>query len=455
MRHDKDASIQLNDVQSLYLLGQKLDSSSLHYLELLIEKCQKSGEFLSFHQSSDWLSCYAKDAQSIYDRLPLLVFRPHTIADIIPFLQICYEMDISVTTRCGGTGLSGGCVPSKMSIVLLTGHFNQIKEYDNTNGIISIEPGVTVRQLNRYVANEGWYFPLSLATEGTAGIAGCLSCHSKGYHQQQQVIYDLIEQVRIIDGQGKIIDVPVWFVCGAEGLWGIIVELKICLKKLPSQVKQFSYSGSWENVFMQLPQLRSIHSLTNLVWFKERFYFKLEGEDWRLPSSVAFLAETLPGIEQESIPLEKISQKFLSSRSNFITMSSSFQTNQLLEACTWSMEKAQFLQLECIQMIDILAGSLHLILQTDGDRYSFSQKMEQYLVIWADFVDRQQGTLGMTHGIGMQMRPYMPPFWTEETQRIWRNLQTIFDPKHLFNRDHFFPVFGKSLEKINHHFLSF
>lgn len=438
-----------NESHSIYLLGQKQQAPSLRRFEQLIKQCRGEGEFLTFNAASDWLSCYAKDAQFVHDKLPLSVFRPHSAPNIVPFLQACHQLEIPVAIRCGGTGLSGGCVPGKESIVLLTGHLNQIHDYDSKKGTISIGPGVTVRQLNRYVSVDGWSFPLSLATEGTAGIAGCLSCNSRGYHQQQQAIYDAIEQVTLIDGQGQVIHVPGSFTCGAEGLWGVIIELKMRLKRLPPRMQLFSYSGDWKEVLIQLPQLRSIHALTSLMWFKGRFYFKLEGEDWRLPSVAAFLATCLPGIEQETMPIELASQAFLPSRPHFIAISSAFQTNRLPEACTWSIEQAQSLQLECFQMVDLLAGSLHLILQTDEDLYSFRQKVERYLVIWADFVDGLQGVLGTTHGIGMQMPPYMPPFWGEESQRVWRNLQAIFDPKNVFGNERFFPAIGKSLEKVN------
>lgn len=448
MRRDNASSIQLNESHSLYLLSEKNRSPSLYRFEQLIEKCKQDGEFLSFHTESDWLSCYTKDAQHIHDKMPLLVFRPHTTAHIASFLKMCYQIDIPVVIRCGGTGLSGGCVPSKEGIVLLTGHLKQIKEYNSKTGNLLIEPGVTIRQLNRYVKGDGWNFPLSLATEGTAGIAGCLACNSRGYHQQQQAIYDAIEQVTLVDGHGEIIEVPASCVCGAEGLWGCIIEIKMRLKRISSQIQQFSYIGSWKDVLIQFPKLRSIHVLKNLIWSKDRFYFKLEGDDWRLPGAIAFLSECLPGIESEAMPLETISQAFLPSLPNFVAISSAFQPEQLLKACEWSIEQAHIFQLECFQMVDLLAGSLHLILQTNENLYSFKQKIEEYLVIWADFVDTQRGILGSTHGIGMQMRPYMPPFWTEESQDVWRHLQTIFDSKHLFNKEHFFPAIGKSLEKV-------
>lgn len=433
--------------QSLYLLGRKLDHPSLQRYSELIEKCFNEGEFLSFKENSDWLSCYAGDAQPIHSKYPVLVFRPHSTSNIAPFLHICHQMDVPVTTRCGGTGLSGCCVPSKEGIVLLTGHLNQIKDYNHKNGSVTIEPGVTIRQLNQFVMDDGWRFPLSLATEGIAGIAGCISCHSRGYHQQEQSIYSVIEQVVLVDGKGERLHVPYSLVCGAEGLWGVIIEMTLTLKKLPQQVELFSYTGSLEDVLNQFPLLRSLHSLKGVIRLNDHFYFQLEGEKWRIPGTAAYLKKYLPGIVQGNGSLEMMSKKFLPSRRNSVVVSSLFQPAQLSHAATWSIDQAESLQLECLQMIDVLSGSLHLILQTDENLYSFTKKMEQYLVLWANYVECEKGILCSTHGIGMQMRHYMPPFWTEESQSIWRHLQSIFDPKNLFGRERFFPVIGKSIEK--------
>lgn len=436
-----------NTAQSYYLLGKQSDHSSLNRYSDLIERCMNEGEFLSFTENSDWLSCYAGDAQQIYSKMPLLVFRPHATSNIAPFLRLCCQMNIPVATRCGGTGLSGSCVPCKEGIVLLTGHLNQIKQYDSQKGTVSIEPGVTSRQLNRLITHDGWKFPLSIATEGTAGIAGSLSCHSRGYHQQEQAIYSLIEHVTLVDGKGEQMTVPYSLVCGAEGLWGVIIELNLTLKKQPQQIEQFRYAGSLEDILNQLPALRRLQALTGLIGSNNHVYFQLEGEKWRLPSAVAYLHQCFPGITQEDQTLEIICKKFLPSRRHAVVISSVFQPNQLPVALAWAIKQADILQLESLHMTDVLAGSLHLILQSEESLYLFTKKMEQYLVLWTDFVDSQQGILSTTHGIGMQMRHYMPPFWTEESQSVWRHLQSMFDPQHLFGRERFFPVVGRSIEK--------
>jgi glycolate oxidase len=440
---------QLDDSHSLYLLGKKLSSSPfLERYRSLMEICAHMGEFLSFETDQEWLSCYERDAQILHAKLPLLVFRPHTIANIAPFLQNCHQRDFSVTTRCGGTGLAGSCVPSSEGIVLLTGHLKQMRGYDAETGMVWVEPGVTVRQLNRTVESDGWFFPLSMASEGIAGIAGCLSSHARGYHQQQQSLFNSIESITLVDGQGEILEVPVSLVCGAEGLWGVIIEMRIQLKRKPIKQQNFIYHGSWGEVLAQLSVLRSLQSLSFMLYSPDKFYIGFEGEAWRLSASVAYLAQSLTGIEPVIKPSEPFSKLFFPSRKPFIVLSTVFDSLLLPEACRWSLEQANHLHLECFQQADVLAGSLHLILQSDESSYVFAQKMEQFFVSWTDFVDGQRGVLASCHGVGLQMSPYMVPFWTEETLQLLHKLLAAYDPKGLFRQERFFPPPGKSLEKV-------
>jgi FAD/FMN-containing dehydrogenase len=441
-------SLRLDESHSLYLLGQHSSSPLLKRYRPLIEGCAKLGEFLSFEMTPEWLSCYERDAQHVHAKLPLLVFRPHTIASIAPFLRACHQMDVSVTARCGGTGLAGCCVPSREGVILLTGHLRQMRAYDPEKGTIYLEPGVTARQLNRYVEADGWFFPLAMATEGVAGIAGCLSCQARGYHQQQQAIFDAIESVTLVDGQGQVIVTPSAWACGAEGLWGILIEMKVQLKRRPPQSQDFIYQGSWQDVLAQLSLLRSLRALHFVTWSKDKFYLGVAGESWRLIPSIEVLTRHLPGIQSLAIPLKPYEHSFLPSRKSFIVLSTVFHSLQLPEACQRSLAQAKELQLECFQQADVLAGSLHLTLQSADSFYHFSQKVEQFLVLWVDFVDRQRGVIASCHGVGMQMRPYMTPFWTEETQHLWQKLQAAFDPKGLFSKERFFPSFEKSLQKM-------
>lgn len=432
--------------QSVYLLGQNAQqSASLERYRHLKEQCLHLGEFLSVEDFPEWLACYERDAQSIQTKWPLLVFRPHDIACISPFIKYCYQLKMSVTVRCGGTSLTGGSVPSTESVILLTGHLKQIKHYDPFHGTLSLEPGVTLKQLNHHIEAEGWIFPLEIATAGIAGFAGCLSAHARGYHQQEKYLFDVIQSVTLVDGKGNLHhQIPSALVCGSEGLWGIIIEVHLKLKHRLFKKLTFVVQKPWEVLLTQLPELRTLQALAFIVHSDEKFYVGLEGEEWRLTHASAFLTKLF----QHSISTSQSLPLFMATRPLFLMLTSTLSKSYLSDAIKWALELAYKLDLECLHQIDVLAGSVHLILQANLVLYTFNRQTQTFLVLWTDYVDRHKGNIGSCHGIGRQLSPYMPPFWSEETLFNWQKLHQLFDPGSLLVQDRFFPAMGKSLEKV-------
>lgn len=435
----------MDRMNSLFLLGQRPSSPLLFERHRrLMELSGNEGEFLSFESDQAFLSCYEKDSQLIHAKLPLLVFRPFTIHHIPPFLRNCHRLEISVAVRCGGTGLAGGCIASAEGVVLATGHLKNIASFDAAKGTLCVEPGVTGRELNRFAAADGWHFPLSMASDGVAGLAGCLSGQARGYHQQQDAVYDSIEWVKIADGEGKVFEVPSSFVCGAEGLWGIILEMKVRLQKICEVSQEYVYRGSWHALFDRLPLLRSIQSLSFIVRSQDAFYLGLKGEAWRMGPAAALLRQYLPEIQPMA---EQSNKTVFPKRGPFVVFSTALDPTQLPEAHQFFNEEARKFQIECSSYSDLLAGSLQLVLHSCDDNYAFARKSEQFFVHWAEFVEKKRGMLGNCHGIGLQMGPFMTPFWNEETVKIWKRMKAVFDPKDLLGREKFFPPQGKSLER--------
>lgn len=421
----------------VYLLGQKNKiGSPLHKYQELKKKCEGLGDFLSHEDHLPWLSCYEKDSQPLHAIMPLLVFRPHSANQIAPFIKICFSMSIKVAIRCGGTGLRGDCVPGKESVVLLTGHLKQIKHYDRESGSLTVESGVTVREINAHVSSDGWHFPLSMATSGVAGLAGCLSNNARGYHRQHCSILNFIDRVVLVDGNAEVFEAPAAIACGAKGLLGAILELKVKLQKKPSQQKIFFCSSSWEEVLAKLPLLYSIQSLIFIAWINNRFYFGLEGEDWRVCPTVEYLTNLFPEIQSMEKDFESIMKSNLPSRQAFFFLSTVFPSCQLPEACQWSFEQAENLQLECLQQADVLTGSLNMTLQSNESCFLLMKKMELFLCAWSDFAARHRGTLMSYQASGeVQRNEKINSYWTEESQTSWKKLQAALDPNHLFGRE--------------------
>lgn len=424
-------------MESIYLLSDKKNfSPSLKpYLEI-IEKCHQLGEFLSYSTDQPWLTCYERDSQPHFSKIPLVVFKPHSIACISPFIKVCHAIALPVTIRCGGTGLAGSCVPKRGGIVLLTGHLNQIKEYDALNGKLRVEPGATLRQVNQHVSVDDWHFPLSMMSAGVAGLAGCLSSNARAYHRQQYEVLDRIEKILLVDGKGQTLELPAAMLCGSEGQFGVIIELSLKLKRKAMHSREFIFRGTWKEILNNLPSLQRIQSLHYLTWLNQDFYLGIEGELWRVLGSIDDLRQRLPGIEERIDPFEDVMKFFFPTHPQFIVISMVLSIDQLPLAIEWTRDLSQSLDLECCHQADVLGGSLHLLLQSKKEKeslYDRKEKIKHYLIQLCDFIKEHQGSLASCHGVGMQMSSYMHQFWTEESQKNVQNLRHVFDPKSLFN----------------------
>ncbi len=77
----------------------------------------------------------------------VIVVKPETTQEVSQIMQFANEQKIPVFVRGGGTGLSGGAIPTKPGIVLSMERMNRIIEIDDKNLMAVCEAGVTLRQL--------------------------------------------------------------------------------------------------------------------------------------------------------------------------------------------------------------------------------------------------------------------------------------------------------------------
>lgn len=69
-------------------------------------------------------------------------------------------MENTCLPKGGGTGLVGGCIPTRNGILLSLERMNRIVEVDRENQMIIVEAGVTLRQLVMAAEEAGLSFPL-------------------------------------------------------------------------------------------------------------------------------------------------------------------------------------------------------------------------------------------------------------------------------------------------------
>lgn len=430
--------------QAIYLLGNEHISPLVKRYRILREAFASQGEFLSVDAETEWLACYDRDSQHLHTRLPLLVFRPHTIADLTSFIRTCSKENIAIKVRCGGTSLTGASVAGSEGVVVLTGHFKKVVHYQPENGRVSVEPGVTPDALNAWVGADGWCFPLEMAINGAAGLAGCLSCHAKGYHQRGRPLYQCIRSATIVDGKGDILQVPPELICGMEGILGVIIRLELQLMCRPKNRMQASCQLPWESLWRQLPALRYYQAIVGLSWQDDQFTFHLEGDMWRIAPTFDYLAQRCGAVTVDS-PLPPFYPQ--TALKQFILVSSACLPQEIPKGIQLANDYAKEVGLHPLVWADVWFGAIHLQLSSSQDVYHFNHSLAHFFLLWIEWLESVQGFVVSAHGIGQLVRPYLPPFIKEEDMGFLKRLQVAFDPFHLFAKDHFFPETGKCVEQ--------
>jgi len=111
--------------------------------------------------------------------LPEVVVKPDSSSAVAEVLKLANRRRIPVTPRGGGTGLSGGAVPTCGGIVLSLERMNRILEIDKANFVATVEAGVLLSELFQAVAEHGLHYPL-YPGEASAAIGGNVATNAGG-----------------------------------------------------------------------------------------------------------------------------------------------------------------------------------------------------------------------------------------------------------------------------------
>jgi FAD/FMN-containing dehydrogenase len=111
-----------------------------------------------------------------------IVLRPADTAEVAEVVRICAQTRTPIVPQTGNTGLTGGSQPHETGdeVLLSLERMRRVREVDPLNDSITVEAGVTLREVQEAAAAHDRLFPLSLAAEGTCGIGGNLSTNAGG-----------------------------------------------------------------------------------------------------------------------------------------------------------------------------------------------------------------------------------------------------------------------------------
>ena len=84
-----------------------------------------------------------------------LVVRPSSVAAVEALAAACYRHRVPLTLRGTGTGNYGQSVPLEGGVVMLTTALQRVRSIDPHTGVVTVEPGCSLRELDQQLRLQG------------------------------------------------------------------------------------------------------------------------------------------------------------------------------------------------------------------------------------------------------------------------------------------------------------
>ncbi len=127
---------------------------------------------------------YSRDAtetRGIEGHADAVVF-PQTAEQVAVVLAWCYEHDVPLTPRGGGTGFAGGAVPVEGGVVLALDRLDRIRAFEPLLWRMHVEAGVRTGHVHRLARESGLTFPPDPGASEQSQIGGNIATNAGGPH---------------------------------------------------------------------------------------------------------------------------------------------------------------------------------------------------------------------------------------------------------------------------------
>lgn len=173
-------------------------------------------------------------------RTPAYLFKPLHADEIREIFAYAKKTGMTVTARGAGrsyndASLNGG------GIVLSTTDMNRITRWDESTGLVTAEPGVTIEQLWKKVEPDGWWPPVVSGTMRTT-LGGCLAAniHGKNNFKMGTIGEHVVEFTAVLPTGAEVICSPkknadlFYAMIGGLGMLGVFTSITMQMKRVHS-----------------------------------------------------------------------------------------------------------------------------------------------------------------------------------------------------------------------------
>ncbi|MBR0600098.1 FAD-binding oxidoreductase [Sinanaerobacter chloroacetimidivorans] len=457
---------------------KKIDERDLAFLRSV---CGEDKVFFGEEEIND---DFSHDELGGVHQYPEVLVEVIETSQVSQIMKYAFNNNIPVTPRGQGTGLVGASVAIYGGIMINMSKMNRILELDEDNLTLTVEPGVLLMEISKFVEEHDLFYPPDPG-EKSATIAGNINTNAGGMRAVKYgVTRDYVRGLEVVLPNGDILQLGGKIVknssgysikdliVGSEGTLGIVT--KAILKLLPLPKKTISLLIPFPNLEMAIETVPIIikakiiptaieYIVKDVILVSEEFL----GKKFPDHSADAYLLLTFDGNSTEEIErlYDKVARICLDQEALDVLISNTQERQdsiwkargaflEAIKASTTEMDEcdvvvprnkiAEFvkfgdrLQTECHIRIRGFGhagdGNLHMyILRDELNQAEWEEKLEEVFRHLYQRAKELGGKVSGEHGIGFAKKLYLQESDGEVNTLLMQSIKRAFDPMNILN----------------------
>lgn len=427
---------------------------------------------------------YSHDELGGIKQMPDIVVQAINSEEISKVMKYAYEKGIPVTPRGSGTGLVGAAVPLEGGIVIDLSRMNKMLELDEENLTLTLEPGVLLMEISKYVEEFDLFYPPDPG-EKSATIGGNISTNAGGMRAVKYgVTRDYVRGLEVVLPNGEVVELGGKVVknssgyslkdlmVGSEGTLGIVTKAILRLLPLPKKALSLLIPfESLERAIETVPKIIKSKSIPTAIEFMQREAIvaaeEFLGKSFPDKSSDAYLLLTFDGNSTEEIEkdyanvaniclesgaldvlisdTEERQESIWSARGCFLEAIKALTTemdevdvvvprNKIGEFVTFTHELERTANIRIKSFGHAGDGNLHVyILRDELNEKEWHTKLREIMQVMYDKAKELKGQVSGEHGIGFAKKGYLKQSLPDQCMNIMQGIKLAFDPKNILN----------------------
>ncbi|MEN8198805.1 MAG: FAD-linked oxidase C-terminal domain-containing protein [Thermodesulfobacteriota bacterium] len=438
-------------------------------------------------QSLEEMHCYSYDS-SKRTFLPEAVALPDSTEQVAELLKLASNHRFPVVTRGGGSGTTGGALPTRGGLVIATSRMNRILEIDDVNQIAVVQPGVITGELQQELKKHKLMYPPDPASLKFCTLGGnAATCAGGPSAIKYGVTKDSIIGLEVVLAGGDIMntgtrtekgvvgyDLTRLFI-GSEGTLGVITRIITRLQPLPEHKETFLLkSSSLARTTELVAEILQQNILPCTLEYMDRtaiqlvapllpsppeeeveamLIIEIDGSRDHVREQVARLRDIIR--KQEHCRLQQAAsedeiREIWKARRSISPASYQLSPNKISEDVVVPRSRIPELVNFCESLsrrlhIPILTfghagdGNIHVNIMTEEASPEKIDKGERAKEELFHKVISLEGSLSGEHGVGITKSKYLALELDKTAIRIMGQLKKLFDPDDILNPGKIFP----------------